>query len=453
MRFIQPRLGIVPVIITALLLAACTAGGGGSATSTPPISPTAAASSTPAVQPTAASSPPAGDGATATAPPQPSPTGGEAAPTQPAAETAPSPAQNAASLPDASQLAWTEVVSGLARPLDLAHSGDGSGRLFVLEQVGVIRIIQNDQLLPEPFLDIRDRVGATSNEQGLLGIAFHPQYPQNGYFYLNYTDRRGDTVIARYSVSADSPDRADPNSEFVLLQVDQPYPNHNGGQVAFGPDGYLYIALGDGGSANDPQGRGQSLNTLLGKILRIDVDNGDRYAIPADNPFVGGGGLPEIWMYGLRNPWRFSFDTATGDMYIADVGQNAWEEINFWPAGAPGGANFGWAYREGAHPFRDTPPAGVELIDPVAEYQHPTGCSVTGGYVYRGAALPEMQGVYLYSDYCSGIVWGLLRQPDGGWQNGVLFELRATVTSFGLDEAGEIYLINQAGGSVLRLTK
>jgi glucose/arabinose dehydrogenase len=375
--------------------------------------------------------------------------------TAPSTPSASPPAQAAGvtSLPDPSAYSWQTVVSGLQRPLDLQSARDGSGRLFVVEQAGLIRIIQDGQLLPEPFLDIHERVGSRGNEQGLLGLAFHPQYTQNGYFYVNYTDLQGDTVIARYTVQSGSPNQADPGSEFVLLQVDQPFSNHNGGQVSFDPAGYLVLGLGDGGSANDPQGNGQSTNTLLGKLLRIDVDNGERYAIPADNPFAAGGGLPEIWMVGLRNPWRFSFDRVTGDLYIGDVGQDAWEEIDFWPAGSPGGANFGWNLREGAHPFAGSVPDGLQLIEPVAEYQHPVGCSVTGGYVYRGQDLPEFQGVYLYSDYCSGKVWGLLRLADGSWQNQVLFETGLNISSLGIDEAGEIYLVDQPSGTISRLTK
>jgi glucose/arabinose dehydrogenase len=231
-----------------------------------------------------------------------------------------------------------------------------------------------------------------------------------------------------------------------LLSVDQPFANHNGGVVAFGPDGYLYLGLGDGGSGGDPQGNAQSLDTLLGKILRLDVDAGDPYVIPPDNPFADVGGRPEIWAYGLRNPWRFSFDRLNGDLYIGDVGQNAWEEIDFLPAGHPGGANFGWDYREGAHPFEGTPPAGLELIDPVVEYSlSGANCAVTGGYVYRGQNLPDFHGVYLYGDFCSGVVWGLLRLPDGSWQNAALFETGANITSFGQDEAGEIYLVDRQG--------
>lgn len=327
--------------------------------------------------------------------------------------------------------------------MGLADSEDGSGRLFILEQEGRIRILKDGALLPTPFLDITGRVGSEGTEQGLLGLAFHPRYAENGYFYVNYTDLGGDTVIARFEVTVD-PDRANPRSEDRLLQVPQPYPNHNGGGMAFGPEGYLYLALGDGGSAGDPQGNGQSLNTYLGKLLRIDVDSGDPYGIPGDNPFAGGGGLPEIWAYGLRNPWRFAFDPLTGDLYIADVGQDRWEEIDYLPYGSPGGANFGWNYREGAHAYESRPPSGLKLVDPVVEYPHSSGCSVTGGAVYRGS-MPEWQGIYLYGDYCSGLVWGLLRGADGAWQDALLFQTGASISSFGQDEAGEVYLVNHQG--------
>ena len=343
-----------------------------------------------------------------------------------------------ATFPDPAQYSWQPQTGNLRSPVGMAHAGDGTGRLFILEQAGVIRIVQDSELLAEPFMDIRERVGTEGNEQGLLGLAFHPRYEENGFFYVNYTDLNGDTVIARFSVSSD-PNRADPESEMRLLQISQPYANHNGGVLAFGPDGYLYIGTGDGGSGGDPLGNGQSLDTLLGKILRIDVDGGDPYSIPEDNLKA------EIWAYGLRNPWRFSFDRLTGDLYIGDVGQNAWEEIDFLPAGSPSGANFGWNYREGTHPFAGSPPEGLELIDPVAEYDRSAGISVSGGVVYRGAALPEMDGVYLYGDYGTGRVWGLLRNPDGSWQNQLLFESGANITSFGQDESGEVYLVDRNG--------
>jgi glucose/arabinose dehydrogenase len=354
--------------------------------------------------------------------------------------------------PESSAYIWQPVVSGLNAPVGLVHAGDDSGRLFVIEQRGRVRILREGSLLPGAFLDIRDRVGSRGSEQGFLGLAFHPDYTQNGFFYVNYTDQSGDTVIARFGVSADNPDLADSGTEILLLSVRQPYGNHNGGVLAFGPDGYLYAGLGDGGSAGDPQNNGQSLDTLLGKILRIDVDGDQPYAIPFDNPFVEGGGRAEIWAYGLRNPWRFSFDRFTGDLYIGDVGQNQWEEINFLAAGSPGGVNFGWSYYEGRHIYSDAPPADLTLISPVAEYNHNQGCSVTGGVVYRGQNLPEWQGVYLFGDFCTGRIWGLLRMSDGLWLQQVLFEGLGQISSFGEDQAGEIYYIDHSGG-IYRLEK
>jgi glucose/arabinose dehydrogenase len=356
------------------------------------------------------------------------------------------------SLPDGSLFAWTQVFTGLDIPVAMAHAGDGSGRIFIVEKPGRIRIVQNDQLLPDAFLDITDRVGSSGSEQGLLGLAFHPQYVSNGWFYVNYTNKQGDTVIARYQRSPDNANQATPASEETLLAVDQPYQNHNGGGVVFGPDGYLYLSLGDGGSAGDPQGNGQSLSTVLGKLLRIDVNSGTGYAIPADNPFSGQSNRGEIWAYGLRNPWRFSFDRQTGDLYIADVGQNQWEEINFQAAGSAGGSNYGWNYLEGTHPYTGTPPQGWTSVAPVFEYGHDQGCSVTGGYVYRGPSLPEFNGVYVFGDFCFGTVWGLIRTPAGGWQSAILFNNIGRIASFGEDEVGELYLLD-LGGTVYRLTK
>jgi len=401
--------------------------------------------------------------ATTVAPPAPSatqPPTASPAPTDspmPSATTAPTQtatleAIQASSLPDATGYTWQAVASGLASPVGLAQAGDGSGRVFILEQSGVIRIWQNGALLPQPFLDIRQRVGSNGSERGLLGLAFHPQYAQSGSFYVNYTDVNGSTVIARYQVSGDDPNRAQAESETRLLHIPQPFGNHNGGEVTFGPDGFLYLGLGDGGSAGDPYGNGQSLGTLLGKILRLDVDSGEPYAIPGDNPFANGGGLPEIWAYGLRNPWRFSFDRQTGDLYIGDVGQNSWEEIDFLPAGSLGGTNFGWNIMEGFHSYQGAAPAGAVLTPPVVEYGHDLGCSVTGGVVYRGERLPAWKGVYLFGDYCSGNVWGLLRDAQGNWQSQLLFETRAQITSFGEDEAGEVYLADY-GGTIYTLTQ
>ncbi|MFN8388365.1 MAG: PQQ-dependent sugar dehydrogenase [Anaerolineales bacterium] len=360
-----------------------------------------------------------------------SPTSTDVAVTQPP-PTEPTP--NASTFPNPDEYTWQFVANGLDRPVDLQP--DPLGRLWIVEKLGHIHLFQNGQLdIDTPFLDIEDRVNDESNEMGLLGLALHPNFSQNGYFYVNYTGARGDTFISRFTAGENS---VDPNSEVILLRVKQPYPNHNGGTMNFGPDGYLYMGLGDGGSGGDPEGNGQSLDTLLGKILRIDVDSKEPYAIPADNPFGD-----EIWAYGLRNPWRMSFDSATGDLYIGDVGQDTWEEIDFIPAGSPGGENFGWDHREGMHDFEGGGPA--DMIEPIAEYRHSEGgCSVTGGYVYRGA-MPEWNGIYLFGDYCRGIVWGLIRSGET-WQKQLLFDTNFAITSFGQDTNGEVYILDNDGG-------
>ena len=358
-----------------------------------------------------------------------------------------------ASFPNPDAFAWRQIAKGLNLPIGITYAADRSGRLFIIEQEGTIRIWKDNQLLESPFLDIRDKIDCCG-ERGLLGLAFHPRFAENGYFYINYTEELDGqlyTVIARYQATSGA-DQADPNSELRIFHLPQPYQNHNGGGLAFGPDGFLYIALGDGGSGGDPLGNGQSLETLLGKLLRVDVDSAEPYAIPSDNPFANGGGLAPIWIYGLRNPWRFSFDRMTGDLFIGDVGQGQWEEIDFLPASHPGGGNLGWNYYEGSHAFKGSPPEGLELIAPIAEYGHDSGVSVIGGYVYRGQSLPEWQGVYLYGDYASGNIWGLIPQEGGAWLNAMLFETLFTITSFGEDEAGEIYLTDYAGG-VYRLEK
>jgi glucose/arabinose dehydrogenase len=350
-------------------------------------------------------------------------------------------------MPDPAAYGWAPVISGLNAPTDIKNAGDGSGRLFILEKPGRILILKDGQLLKTPFLDIKDRVGSNGSEQGLLGLAFHPNFSQNGFFFVNYTDKDGNTHIARFSARGD---RADPASEKKLLFVQQPFANHNGGALAFDPAGYLLIGLGDGGSGGDPYGNAQSLNTLLGKILRLDVDNGDPYGIPADNPYASSGEVnKEIWAGGLRNPWRFSFDRLTHDLWIADVGQNLWEEIDFVAAGTPGGLNFGWNKMEATHPFKGG--NQPEFTAPVAEYPHDSGCSVSGGYVYRGPSLPEWQGVYFYGDYCSGAVWGMSSPPQGA-QPELLFQTGFKISTFGEDEAGELYVADY-GGAIYRLEK
>lgn len=331
------------------------------------------------------------------------------------------------------------VVTGLSSPVDITHAGDGSGRLFITLQGGRVVIFDGVQILSPPFLDINSLV-SSGGERGLLGAAFHPNYVGNGFFYVSYTDTAGDSVIARYSVSLD-PNRADPTSGVILLTIPQPFSNHNGGQLHFGPDGYLYIGIGDGGSGGDPQNNGQDLGTLLGKILRIDVDSGFPFTVPPDNPFVGVvGAREEIWSFGLRNPWRFSFDRLTGDMFIGEVGQNSWEEVDFQPANSTGGENYGWRLMEGNSCFN---PAincnNGTLTLPILVYDHSVGCSVTGGYLYRGSKNPNLNGLYLYGDFCSGLIWGAQEDGLGGWNTTVLLDTNFSISTFGEDESGEIY--------------
>ncbi len=348
----------------------------------------------------------------------------------------------------------TTTASGLNSPVDLADPNDGSGRLFVVEQAGLVRIVRNGQVQPTPFLDITDRVTCCW-EEGLLGIALPSNYTQKGYFYLNYTTEalgKLQTRISRFRLTTDT-DIADPDSEQIVLVYDQPHGNHNGGGLAFGPDGFLYIGSGDGGSGGDPDNRGQNLGDILGKMLRIDVETGSplTYTVPITNPFVGQARkLPEIWAYGLRNPWRYSFDRQTGDLFIADVGQNAYEEIDFQLASSAGGENYGWRITEGSHCYDPDPCDKTGLTLPIWEYGRNDGRAVTGGFVYRGAAWPALQGVYLYADYASGRIWGL--RPNGSrWENRLLLETGRNISSFGQDGAGEIYVVDHAG-EILRVT-
>ena len=332
------------------------------------------------------------------------------------------------------------VTNDLKRPVFVTHAGDGSGRIFVVEKGGTIAIVRDGQRAPNPFLDITDLIRSSGSEQGLLGLAFHPDYKNNGRFFVYYTATNGDNTLASYKVSSDA-DVADPATGTVMFAEADPAPNHNGGMIAFGPDNYLYVGLGDGGSGGDPWGNGQNRNALLGKLLRLDVDHAAPYAIPQDNPWPSGGDArPEVWAYGLRNPWRFSFDRATGDLYIGDVGQGQYEEIDFQPAGEPGGRNYGWNVREGMHCYNESSCETNGFVDPVAEYSHAQGCSVTGGYVYRGPAMPQFQGNYVYGDYCSGLIWTLKQTAPGQWAQSDLLDSGRGISSFGEDEAGELYL-------------
>ena len=358
-------------------------------------------------------------------------------------------------LPDARESGWpritlTRKTGGLEKPTSITHAGDGSKRLFVTEQEG--RIIMLKNFVPEktPFLDIRDRVGCCG-ERGLLSVVFPAGYAGKRYFYVNYTNKNGDTVVARYRLTVD-PDQADPKSEEAVLFVKQPFANHNGGQLAFGPDGFLYIGMGDGGAAGDPFENGQNPDTLLGKMLRIDVESRTRpYSIPPGNPFINKKGhRPEIWALGLRNPWRFSFDRKTGDLYIADVGQNKYEEVHVQPASSLGGENYGWDIVEGAHCFQSKKCDTTGLVMPVVEYDHSKGCSITGGMVYRAREYPSLQGIYFYSDYCSGRIWGL-RQSGDRWQTKELLKSGLAVSTFGEDEDGNIYLADHGNGALYKV--
>jgi glucose/arabinose dehydrogenase len=339
-----------------------------------------------------------------------------------------------------------EVASGLSFPLYLTAPAADVARLFIVEKTGAIRIIKEGALLEAPFLDLSAQVSIDS-ERGLLGLAFDPEYATNGRFVVHYTDLEGNTVLSRFQVSPD-PDLADPASEQVILTAFQPFANHNGGQIAFGPDGLLYLGLGDGGASGDPDNRAQNLAEPLGSILRIDIRTGDPYTVPADNPFLDAG-APEIWSYGLRNPWRFSFDRATGDLYIADVGQDQWEEIDVAPAtqGGGRGLNYGWRIMEGSHCFAVASCDQTGLTLPAFEYNHQEGCSVTGGYVYRGAAIPALQGHYFYGDFCQGWVRSF-RYAAGEIVDETRWPTLApggSVVSFGEDASGELYVLSQDG--------
>ncbi len=419
------------VVLAALLLAGCVGSTGATGAATAPPATKAA--------PAKSARPP---GAATPAPPAP--------PARTAATAVPATSAPAANFdPSGLVIVLAPLYENLERPVFLTHAGDGSGDLYIVEQPGRIRFVSDGRLRAEPFLDIESVVGSRGNEQGLLSLAFHPNYVDNGYFYVNYTENNGATRIERYTAGGDR-SVVDAASAKLVLGFRQPFPNHNGGMLLFGPDGMLWIGTGDGGSRGDPQRRAQNPEELLGKMLRIDVDGGDPYSIPPDNPFASGGGRPEIWSMGLRNPWRFSFDRTTGDLFISDVGQSSREEVNFVVAGSPPLLNFGWKVMEASSCYQapSCDRSGFEL--PVAEYGHDEGCSITGGYVYRGQRFPDLVGGYFFADFCSGLIWSLSNE-DGSWRMTELLRSGAQISSFGEDEAGELYVLD-LGGTVYRLT-
>jgi len=343
-------------------------------------------------------------------------------------------------------LQLTTIANNLDRPVFLTHANDGSGRLFIVEQSGTVRILRDGVVSPTPFLDVTSQVTSADTEQGLLGLAFAPDFATSGRLYVNYTDVAGDTAIVRFRVDQD-PNRVALNTQEILFNIDQPFGNHNGGWLAFGPDGYLYIATGDGGGSNDQQGNSQNLGRLLGKILRLDVSGGTA-TVPPNNPFVNtAGARPEIWAYGLRNPWRASFDRATGDLWIGDVGQARSEEVNFQAAASTGGENYGWRIMEGSS-CRVSGCAPIGIL-PISEYGRDLGCSVTGGYVYRGSAYPNMVGHYVFGDFCSGRIWSIAR--TGGGTSAASFTRSeeilsgGAISSFGEDEVGNLYALDYNG--------
>ena len=357
------------------------------------------------------------------------------------------------------RISLSEVANGLNRPVSITNANNGSGQLFIVEQRGRIYILDKS-ILSDPFLNIEDRVLSPGNgggsEQGLLGLAFPPDYSEKGYFYVYYTMLDGDNVLARFSLG-ENQNTADPDTEAQILAFPHPnYSNHNGGQIAFGPDGYLYIGTGDGGGGGDPLDNAQDPTSLNGKILRIDVESelpeGENYAIPRDNPFLGEPAyLPEIWALGLRNPWRFSFDRLTGDLYIADVGQNSFEEVNFRPAESRGGENYGWNIFEGYECYSANTCDDTGMTMPVHTY--PTAdpdCSVTGGYVYRGSEYPFLQGLYIFGDFCSGKIWEL-KQNNDTWERALIADTDLLISTFGEDEAGNLYVADMAAGILYKI--
>lgn len=429
---------LVAILAATTLLASCAGPG-----------PTVSAVTTSAPTPTSRDFP----GASSTGANPSAAASGLASGSPPPAGTSPARSSPASAPWEPPSLALAGVVAGLRRPLWVGSAGDGSGRLFVVEQAGTIRVIRDGQLASRPYLDLSDRV-SSGGERGLLGLAFASTFARDGRFFVDATDPDGNTFVAEFRATNPATDVADPATERVILRIAQPFANHNGGGIVARRDGTLWIGTGDGGSGGDPLGNGQSRTTLLGKLLRIDPTAAGNapYTVPLDNPIVGrSDARGEIWALGLRNPWRFSFDRATGDLWIGDVGQDRWEEVDRVRAGDPGGRNFGWNVMEGRHCF--SPASGCSatgLTLPVAEYDHGLGCAITGGFVYRGAAIPALAGTYLYADSCSGRVWGLdaaaeVPQPQ------LLASTGASIVSFGEDDAGELYVADIAGGTISQI--
>lgn len=342
------------------------------------------------------------------------------------------------------------VLTGLSRPVGYVDANDGSGRFFVVEQDGRVLVSVGGELLDTPFLDISSSI-STGNEQGLLGFALDPEFSANGRVFVSYTDVQGNSQIVRYEVNADDPNRLDPDSAVSIFTLEQPYPNHNGGQIDFGPDGMLYLGFGDGGSQGDPNGFALDPGSLYGKILRIDVSGDEEpYGIPADNPYIDDPGFAsETFAWGFRNPWRFSFDRETGDLWIGDVGQSWIEEIDLVPAGTSG-QNFGWSAMEGTDCYNDPTCDPAAFTGPIVQYTHDYGCAVTGGYVYRGSVIPELASTYLFADYCSGYLWGLVPNGDGSYTSTEPIQTGMNVSSFAEDAGGELYLID-LNGAVYRI--
>lgn len=350
--------------------------------------------------------------------------------------------------PAAATITTEQVASGFTQPTSIV-AAPGDDRLYIMEQTGTIKRVTPGQTDTQLFMDISNKV-TVEGEMGLLGLAFHPDYAQNGYIFVNYVDKNQNTVIARYHTDQNMVDVA---SEKVILQVEQPYTNHNGGDLTFGSDGFLYIALGDGGQAGDPHDNGQNLNSLLGKVLRIDINTEEAYGVPSDNPFAGQAGKrPEIWAYGLRNPWRMSFDSKTNDLYIADVGQGELEEINFQLASSKGGENYGWRCFEGTNEYNLEGCEGVnDAIAPIIEYNHEEGrCAVTGGYVYRGSMYPSLEGKYFYGDFCGSQLY-YAEQTNGSWHQTLALQTDFAISAFGEANDGELYLADYDSGGIHKI--